>query len=165
MKFKILIMALLLTVAVAIYAQPSGGRGGDPIQRAEMQTKMMVDSLSLSTKQGEKVKEINLKYANKQKEARAANTDGDWEKMRTTMDALRTEQNAELKTVLTQEQYDRWLKIAEAQWQRRGGPPAPPPADGDKGKGRKDKKGTPPPPPPPPPTTVPAPENGGGKID
>lgn len=146
MKFQILVVALLFAIA-ANSQPPGGGRGGDPVQRAEMQSKMMVDSLSLSTKQGEKVKAINLKYANKQKEARAANTDGDWEKMRATMDAIRTEQNAELKTVLTQEQYDRWLKIAEAQMQRRGGPGGPPPADGERGKGKKNKNGTPPPPP------------------
>jgi hypothetical protein len=154
MKFKVpMMMVLQFAIAVATNAQqgggpPSGGRGGDPIQRAEMQTKMMIDSLSLSTKQGEKVKEVNLKYANKQKEARAANTDGDWEKMRATMDALRTEQNAELKTMLTQEQYDRWQKIAEAQWQRKGGPQGPPPAEGEKGKGKKGKKDLPPPAPP-----------------
>lgn len=150
MKFKILMTVMLFAIAIAANAQQGGGpggRSGDPIQRAEMQTKMMIDSLSLSTKQGEKVKEINLKYANKQKDARAANADGGWEKMRATMDALRTEQNAELKTMLTQEQYDRWQKIAEAQWQRRGGPPA----DGEKGKGKKDKKDLPPPPPPAPP--------------
>ncbi len=141
-------MLLFFTASISAIAQPGGGRGGDPVQRAEMQTQMMVDSLSLSAKQGEKVKEINLKYANKMKEARAANTDGDWEKMRTTMDAIRTEQNAELRGVLTQEQYDRWQKIAEVQRQGRGGPGGPP-QEGGKNKDRKGKRGELPPPPPP----------------
>jgi hypothetical protein len=149
-KMRIISALILLVFAAstAATAQPGSGRGGDPVQRAEMQTKLMIDSLSLSTKQGEKVKGINLKYANKMKEARAANTDGDWEKMRATMDAIRTEQNAELKAVLTQEQYDRWQKIAEAQMQRRGGPGGQP-EEGDKGKGRKGKKGDQAPPSPP----------------
>ncbi len=155
MRIINVLILLVFAAATTATAQPGGGKGGDPVQRAEMQTQLMIDSLSLSTKQGEKVKDINLKYANKIKEARAANTDGDWEKMRATMDAIRTEQNAELKTVLTQEQYDRWQKIAEAQMQRRGGPGGSSggsPEDGDKGKGRKGKKGeqVPPPPPPPP---------------
>ncbi len=172
MKSKILTAALLLLLALSTKAQRGDGRGMDPAQRAEMQTKMMVDSLSLSTKQGEKVKEINLKYANKQKEARSANADGDWEKMRATMEALRTEQSAELKTVLTQEQYDRWQKIAAAQGQRRGpgGNERPTQNTNDdkaqkeerakKDKGRKDKKSTPPATPAPPPT--PKPEGGNG---
>ena len=153
MKIKILAAALLVMWTVAAQAQRGESpRGGDPTQRAEMQTKMMVDSLSLSNKQGEKVKDINLKYANKQKEMRQANAEGDWEQMRTKMTALRTEQDTELKTLLTQEQYDRWQKIAAEQFQRRGGP------NGGDGKGQKGKKGSPPPPPPPPPT----PETSGG---
>ncbi|MCF8247601.1 MAG: DUF4890 domain-containing protein [Saprospiraceae bacterium] len=154
MKIKVLSAALLLFSAMVAQAQGGQRGGSDPAQRAEIQTKMMADSLSLSTKQGEKVKEINLKYANKQKEARQANSDGNWEKMQATMGTLRTEQDAELKTVLTQEQYDRWQKIASQQTQRRGNQGRD--TDGKEGQGRKGKKGTPPPPPPP------APEQGGG---
>ncbi len=153
MKIKILGAVVLLFFAMNSHAQGGGGqRGGDPVQRAEMQTKMMVDSLSLSSKQSEKVKEINLKYATEMKEARSQNPDGDREKMRSAMDALRTEQYAALKTVLTKEQYDHWLKIGAEMGQRRGGRGQ----DGNEGQGRKGKKGTPPPPPPPP-----APEQGG----
>jgi hypothetical protein len=149
MKVKLLMAVILLVFAVTASAQ----RGGDPTQRAEMQTKMMADSLSLSSRQGEKVKEINLKYANKQTEARQANADGDWEQMRAKMEALRTEQNAELKTVLTNEQYERWQKITAEQWKQRGGNGRG--ADDKDGKGRKDRKDTPPQPPP-------TPEQGGG---
>ena len=156
MKIKILAAAIFVMWAVATQAQRGEGpRGGDPVQRAEIQTKMMVDSLSLSTKQGEKVKDINLKYANKQTEMRQANAEGDWEQMRTKMTALRTEQDTELKTVLTQEQYDRWQKITAEQWKQRGGNGRG--TEKKDGEGRKDKKGTPPPPPPPP-----APEKSGG---
>lgn len=154
MKFKILLAASMLLLAFNSQAQGGGRNGGrDPIQRAEMQTKIMVDSLSLSTKQGEKVKEINLKYANKQTEARQANTDGDWEQMRAKMDALRTEQNTELKTVLTQSQFDHWQKISEEMAKHRGGN-----GKGMDGRGNPGKNGTPPPPPPPP-----VPEQGGNK--
>lgn len=169
MRFKILSFSVLMAVSLTATAQQPGGRrggGGDPAQRAEMQTQLMVDSLSLSAKQAEKVKAINLSFAEKQKAARANNQEGDWEKMRATMDSLRNEHNAELKTVLTAEQYNHWLMVAERQFKGRGPggnnpPPPPPPADGkerkEKTKGRKDKDSLPPPPPPPPP-----PAEGGG---
>ncbi|MBI5916442.1 MAG: DUF4890 domain-containing protein [Bacteroidetes bacterium] len=121
-RFKMLAFSLLFLAAFTVAkAQPGGGgRGMDPTQRAEQQTVMMSDSLSLSEKQTAKVKDINLKYANKMKEARSANADGDWEKMRASMDAIRTEQDAELKTVLTQEQFDNWARIRENEFKKRG---------------------------------------------
>ncbi len=161
MKFKIFMMSLALAVSVVAMAQPGGGRrGGDPTQRAEMQSQMMVDSLSLSAPQAEKVKEINLKYAQKQQEVRANTPDGEWDKMRAALEALRNEQNTELKTVLNKDQFERWQKIAEAQFSKgRGRGGVPPPQDADKkGKGKKGKKGDAQVPPPPPP----APATGGG---
>ncbi len=119
MKIKILTAALLLMVTATANAQKEGGRGMDPAQRAQQQTTMMTDSLSLSAKQAEKVKAINLKYANKSKEARS-NSDGDRDKMKASMETIRTEQNAELKKVLTQEQYDRWQTISSKQMKRYG---------------------------------------------
>jgi Spy/CpxP family protein refolding chaperone len=148
MKIKILGAAILLCFAMKSQAQGGGGpRGGDPVQRAEMQTKMMVDSLSLSSKQGEKVKEINLKYAKKRQEtSESMSADGgNWQLMKGLMEDIRNEQNAELRTVLTKEQYDHWLKIADEQMKQRGGK-----GRGNGGNDGQGKKGTPPPPQPPP---------------
>jgi Spy/CpxP family protein refolding chaperone len=168
MKIKTLATALALATLTVAGAQPNGGRGGDPVQRAERQSQMMIDSLSLSTKQGEKVKEINLKYAHQQQQLRSANTDGNWETMRPKMDSLRTAQNGELKAVLTSDQYARWQKIAEQQWQRRGGPGTGVGTGG--GRGERTMQAPPPPPTPTPPsapekgslTPPPAPEKSGG---
>lgn len=155
MKIKILATALLSIFAAVVNAQQLGGRhGGDPMQRAEMQTKMMADSLYLSARQSDKVKAINLSFAEKQKAARANTPEGEWDKMRASMDSLRNAHNAELKTVLTLEQYNHWQTIAERQFKRMGNgernsQSPPPPTDEkerkEKAKGRKDDDLSPPP--------------------
>ncbi len=104
----------------AAQAQPGGGMGMDPEKRAEQQTATMTEKLSLSEAQTAKVKEINLKYANKMKEARD-NAGGDRETMRATMTTLRGEQDKELQTVLTEEQWQQWLKIREEMKNNRPG--------------------------------------------
>ena len=123
MKFTIksILPALLLTAGfTTMQAQRGGGgQGMDPVKRAEQQTTLMTEKLSLSEAQTLKVKEINLKYGQKTKEARDANADGDWSAMRETMTKLRQEQNAELKTVLTAEQFDTWAKYQEEQRSQR----------------------------------------------
>ncbi len=136
--------AFLLTLSAMAYAQQPGGEpkqrgGGDPMQRAEKQTKMMVDSLSLSSKQAEKVKEINTKYAEKQQQTRNAAQDGQWEKMRATMDSIRTAQDTEIKSVLSKSQYEQWQAISQRQFRNGGrggymrdGQPTPPPPSEEK---------------------------------
>lgn len=122
----ILLSFFTVSFFITTQAQSGGGRNFDPLQRAEMMTKMMADSLSLSTRQSEKVGEINLKYARQMQQTRDQNNDGDWEAMRSTMMTLRQEQNKELQGVLTTGQWQHWEKIQEAMWsgreRQRGGP-------------------------------------------
>ena len=147
---KMLAMAMLLLAGFALQAQPGGGgRAMNPEQRAEQQTAQMTEKLSLSEAQAGKVKEINLKYANKMKEARDA-ADGDRDAMRETMTAIRDEHDKELKTVLTGEQYTQWDRIRTEQRNNRGGQMAPgnkpdagkaaPAEDGTGKKAKKSKK-------------------------
>lgn len=119
---RLFVLSFLLTACFTlVHAQPGGGRDFDPVKRAEQVSALMADSLSLSTKQLEKVREINLKYAVKMQEARNQNPEGDWEAMRATMTVIRQEQNKELQTVMTTEQWQRWDKIQQAQWSKRSG--------------------------------------------
>lgn len=145
---KMFFLALLLLAGMSLQAQPGGGgRDMNPEQRAERQTTQMKQDLALSDAQAAKVQEINLKYANKAKEAREK-ADGNWEGMRETMTAMRQEQDKELQTVLTQEQWQQWSKLVEERRANRGDmgrgnrpgtEKAPPPSD-DKGKkSKKDK--------------------------
>ena len=145
---RLLFFFLLAAGALSsLQAQPGGGGGwnADPAQRAKQQTDLMTEKLALSDAQAAKVKEINLKYANKMKEAREK-ADGDWEAMRGTIGTIREEQDKELQTVMTEEQWQQWVKYREEERAKRGnmrreGPPpgdhpAPPPGEGPK----KDKK-------------------------
>ena len=62
-KFIALTLVLVFTVAI-VYAQHSP-QHGDLTERVKEHTVQMTEELSLSSKQAEKVNEINLKYANK----------------------------------------------------------------------------------------------------
>ncbi len=139
-------IALFLAGFVSLQAQPGGWGNSDPKQRAEFQTKIMTDSLSLSDAQSAKVGEINLKYAQKMQDARANSPEGDWEAMRAAMQTIRAEQDKELQTVMTQEQWQRWAQIREAMRAQRGGSggaqPGPPPGK-DKPKGKNKGKSKP----------------------
>ena len=139
---KLLAPALLLLAGIALQAQPGGGgRNMNPEQRAQEQTALMTEKLTLSEAQTAKVGEINLKYANKMKEARDA-ADGDWSTMRETMGAIRAEQDKELQTVLTKDQWTKWSEYREEMRANRGGMgQGNQPKPDDAGKGKSEKKG------------------------
>ena len=117
---RILALASLFFIGFTSVQAQRGDWNADPEKRAEQQTATMKEKLSLSGKQAEKVKEINLKYANKMKEARESNTEGDWTAMRESITKLRQEQDNEFKNVLTTEQFDTWTKFQEEQRSQRG---------------------------------------------
>ncbi|MBN8684910.1 MAG: hypothetical protein J0L99_19850 [Chitinophagales bacterium] len=111
---------LLLFLSMQLQAQAGPGGGGpgggrmDPAERAEKQTQMMIDSLDLSSAQAQKVREINKKYAEKNREAFQAvreNGGGDREAMRNAMQAQRKAQEEELKAILTEDQWAEWQLI------------------------------------------------------
>lgn len=140
-----LLVFSLLLVSGSLFAQP-GGWNADPEQRAAQQTATMTEKLALSEAQAAKIQEINLKYAHKMKEARDSAA-GDREAMRATMGVLREEQDAELKTMLTDEQWQQWIAYREELRANRGnfGPgdrPAPPPRDST-GTSKKNRKKNP----------------------
>jgi hypothetical protein len=115
-KVMMMTLAMVLTVAIA-YAQPRGGdgqRGGDPTERAKMQTERLTTALELDAKQAEKVEAINLKYAKQQQEMRAAmqkqretGQEIDRETVGVKMQEMRTAQEEEVKGVLTPTQIEK----------------------------------------------------------
>lgn len=105
---KSALLIFLTTVGLAAaQGQPRDGHDFDPTERAARQTERMADELGLSAEQAAKVKDINLKYAEKAKDkhdAKAAEKDKD----KAEREALRNEHDAELKKVLTKEQAAKW---------------------------------------------------------
>ena len=98
-----------------------GERGGTIEERVAKQTQRMTESLELSTAQREKIKAVNLKYAEKmaaiRKEVRAS---GDWESMREVMPTLRAQQNEEINKYLTTEQSEKWTTLQKERETKRG---------------------------------------------
>ncbi|MCU0345727.1 MAG: DUF4890 domain-containing protein [Saprospiraceae bacterium] len=114
----ILLFAAFLTSA---QAQKRDGHDFDPAEHAEHQTERMTEDLGLNADQAAKVKDINLKYAEKAKtqhESKAA----DKTKNKSEREALRNEHDAELKKVLTKEQAAKWEQRKAERKEGKGGP-------------------------------------------
>ncbi|TKG93446.1 DUF4890 domain-containing protein [Puteibacter caeruleilacunae] len=122
MKRVISLIGSFLFVAVMfanmVVAQPKF----DPKERAQKSTKAMIEKLSLNKEQGEKIGEINLKYAEKMQEIFKKGK-GNRDQMRSSMQTMRKDQEAEIKKVLTEEQYKKyqaWQKERRQQQGQRG---------------------------------------------
>ncbi|TLX70936.1 DUF4890 domain-containing protein [Labilibacter sediminis] len=111
-----LITVLAFGLSSSVMAQ--GNKGGTPEERAQKQTEQMKTSLQLDEEQSAKVAELNLKYIKKRNHVRKDNS-GDKEGMRAAMSQLNKERNAEFKEVLTEEQYQKFLKREEAMKKKR----------------------------------------------
>ncbi len=116
----ILITLFLLISVNNMTAQGQwGGPQSDPQEVAEMQTRMMVDSLGLSEAQRTKVAAVNGTYAQKLQEARD-NADGDFKATRERMQIIIQEQDRELQKYLTTDQWASWQDIRRRMRKQRG---------------------------------------------
>jgi hypothetical protein len=118
---KKLIIATIVFVLPLLSHLAFAQRGGTPEERAEKQTAMMEEELKLTEDQLPKIKEINLKYAEKNTKLRDAYQD-DREAMFTAYREVEKQKEEELSLVLTEEQMtllqEKKEEIREA---RRGG--------------------------------------------
>lgn len=85
-------------------------------ERAAKQTEMMTEELKLSDTQAAQVAVINLKYTERAEALRTNSKDRT--ENRAAMETLRSEQNTELKSILTEEQMTQLENMPKA---RRGG--------------------------------------------
>lgn len=111
------VLAILFTFAALLPAQaqqpkPDKTQAPNPEKRAEKQTADMAAKLSLTEAQTAQVKGINLKYAEKMQELRLATDapNADKKALHDQKKALRDAHEAELKTVLTPEQLEKWTQ-------------------------------------------------------
>ncbi len=99
--FGALCAALICCGTTFAQHRPSGNRPAPTVeQRAQMRTDRMTKELSLSDQQAKQVYELNL--------AAAKEADAQMAQMRKAREA----QAAKLKTILTPEQYEKWVKSA-----------------------------------------------------
>ncbi len=122
------IIVILLFIPELFAQQGQGSRGGqgrgnmDPQEMASRQTNQMKETLELTDKQLPKVEALNLKYAEKTMAERDG-ANGNRESMRSAMMDLLKEKDAELKKILSAEQWTKWeawRKEARENGQRRG---------------------------------------------
>lgn len=103
---KLMIIALLASMTVAAQAQEKDRK--TPQERAKLRTEHMTKELELSPEQQAKVEAINLKYAD-QVEAVRAESEAERTAKREAAEAMHAAHDAEMKAVLTADQYTKWV--------------------------------------------------------
>lgn len=108
---------LLSFISLVSFAQGPDRQRMSPDEMAKKQTEQMIKKLSLDDEQATQVTEINTKYAEKMKGMK----DMDREERREQMERLRMQQNDELKSVLTEDQYTTFEEMQASRKENRGG--------------------------------------------
>ena len=117
MKKVIGLCLVLLISSVSVFAQDGkrgAKKGGDPAQRCE---KMIAD-LKLDEKQAADFRKVEAEFRDKMK-AERKQADLDRRKMREKMMSLRDDRDAEMKKILTEDQYKQYLEKQRPQSPRK----------------------------------------------
>jgi protein CpxP len=114
--FLLMVLVLLSNVACG----QRGGQNFDPEERAKSQTEQLKKVLDLDKDQEKEVYELNLKAGKEMAEMRKEmQGGGDREAMCEKFGAMREKNNKEMKKVLSDNQYKKYLKFQEEQMQKR----------------------------------------------
>lgn len=103
---KLMIVAVLASMTLAAQAQEKDKK--TPQERAKARTEHMTKELALSPEQQAKVEAINLKYAD-QVEAVRSEREAERTAKREAAKAMHDAHDAEMKAVLTADQYTKWV--------------------------------------------------------
>jgi periplasmic protein CpxP/Spy len=103
---KLMIVAIMASMTLAAQAQEKEKR--TPQERAKARTEHMTKELALSPEQQAKVETINLKYAD-QVEAMRSEREAERTAKREAAKAMHDAHDAEMKAVLTADQYTKWV--------------------------------------------------------
>ena len=100
MKKVIGLFLVILISSATVFAQSGNrqGKKGDPSQRSEK----MIEELKLDDKQAAEFRKVEADFREQMNKEREA------EKMREKMTAMRTEKEAQIKKILTDEQYKQY---------------------------------------------------------
>jgi hypothetical protein len=118
---KLGILAMILVLVTSVAMAQRGGQNVDPKERAKSQTEQLKKALDLDKDQEKKVYELNLKAGKEMAEMRKdmQGGGGDRDAMRKKFGAMREKQNKEMKKVLSDDQYKKYLKNQEEQMKKR----------------------------------------------
>jgi len=120
-KLGLLLLSVFVFATVTM-AQNQGPRNFDPKEMAKRQTEELTKTLDLNKDQAKKVLELNTKMGEKRSTMfqEMRNGGGDREAMREKMTKIQEEQNAEMKKILTEDQYKKYEKYLEERRAQRG---------------------------------------------
>ncbi len=107
---KLMIITVLAGMTMAAQAQDKAQR--TPEERAKMRTERLTKELELTPEQATKVQAINVKYADKVDEARKER-EADRAEVRKEAKTMHDAHDAEMKAVLTADQYAKWTARKE----------------------------------------------------
>lgn len=119
-----LYLLMMVFAAFVAEAQPGGqGRQFSPEDMATRQTEQLGEYIKMTKDVKQKVHDLNLKYAKKSQELRGGGnfmdmSDSQREKMRAQMTAQQQEKDAEMKKILSAEQFKQYEKFREESRQR-----------------------------------------------
>uniref|UniRef100_UPI0032164B02 hypothetical protein n=1 Tax=uncultured Draconibacterium sp. TaxID=1573823 RepID=UPI0032164B02 len=122
-KIGLVIMIVVFGMTISLAQNRGGQRSFDPEERAKRQTEQLTELLGLDKAQAKKVHELNLKAGKEMSEMRQGmQSGGDREAMREKMMEARKKQNAEMKKILSADQYKKYEKYLEERRSQRRSP-------------------------------------------
>ena len=114
------ILAMILVLVTSVAMAQRGGQNFDPEERAKSQTEQLKKVLDLKKDQEKKVYELNLKAGKEMAEMRKdMQSGGSREGMREKFTAMRDKNNKEMKKILSDDQYKKYLKFQEEEMEKR----------------------------------------------
>lgn len=115
--FKLSIFVLILFISNVIFAQQEMQNSKTPEERAKNQTKILTKACNLTEDQQLSVEKVLLNSILKLKELRSVKPTKRGERL-AEIQAVKENQNAEIKKILSEEQYIKYLEIIEKQKER-----------------------------------------------
>ena len=113
MKKVLVICIVALIASVSAFANsdaPQRGNRGDRNMDSQKRIEKMCKDLNLNEEQTKQFQQINKDFMEKMKKQREA-ADTDRQKHREAMQAMQTERNAQIKKILTDEQYKKYTEM------------------------------------------------------
>lgn len=115
--FKLSVFVLILFISNVIFAQQEMQNSKTPEERAKNQTKILTKACNLTEDQQLSVEKVLLNTILKLKDLRSVKPTKRGERL-AEIQAVKENQNAEIKKILSEEQYIKYLEIIEKQKER-----------------------------------------------
>lgn len=115
--FKLSVFVLILLISNVIFAQQEMQNSKTPEERAKNQTKILTKACNLTEDQQLSVEKVLLNTILKLKELRSVKPTKRGERL-AEIQAVKENQDAEIKKILSEDQYKKYLEVVEKQKER-----------------------------------------------